>query len=69
MDILTWLKTNAEWFFSGLGVLLVSGLGLIFMRIFSRKEEKAQSQIVSNKSIGIQAGCNVNMENRKETPK
>ena len=52
--ILNFLKTEYEWIFSGIGVLVVS---LLFV-----KNSKGQKQKVDKKAIGIQAGRDVKIK-------
>lgn len=54
---ISWLKENKAWLFSGIGVLILSGL----VRLLFRRKSAASSQKLESgdNSINIQAGGNV----------
>lgn len=56
--IITWFTANKEWFFSGIGVVLISGIIALFLK---KKKDHSQNQEVSDNSIGIQAGGDINI--------
>lgn len=58
-----WFKENADWFFSGVGVALLSCIGFILRRFLS-SSEASQSQKVSNNSHAIQAGRDVKIDKK-----
>lgn len=66
-----WINDNKEWFFSGVGVVIISG---IFKLIFDRKKDTEGKSITytqhsGNNSTNVQ-GNNVNYyDNQKEEKK
>lgn len=65
MDWITYLKENASWIFSGIGVLAISGIVSI-LKYRSNKASNNQSQTVSGSGTGYQAGGNINYNEKKE---
>ena len=65
-EIMKWLSTNKEWFFSGIGVLLFSFIIKIFCNFFNRKKEKTINQVQKsgNKSINVQSARDININSR-----
>lgn len=60
MDLMTWLKDNQSWFFSGAGVTLLLGLGWLIKRLLV-KDSSNQKQSSGKNSINIQAGGNIDL--------
>jgi len=59
--MIDWLIKNKEWFFSGLGVTIISiVVGLIF------REKSSLSQKSGNNSINYQAGESINIGNKND---
>lgn len=59
--MIDWLIKNKEWFFSGLGVTIISiVVGLIF------REKSSLSQKSGNNSINYQAGESINIGNNND---
>lgn len=58
-----WLIKNKEWFFSGIGVALLSWL---VAWIFHRKNELGQSQSSGSNSVNLQAGNDINIGSKDD---
>ena len=58
--IWTLLINNIEWLFSGIGTLIIAGLG----RYFYRRKKKTSSQTIQSgkDSLNIQAGRDINIQ-------
>ena len=61
--MIDWLVNNKEWFFSGVGVLILTWLGAW---LFHRKKELGQSQSSGPNSINIQAGNDVKIGSKND---
>jgi len=63
-NLLLWLDTNKQWFFEGLGVALIVGLGSI---LYSRSQARGakQNQRSGDGSTNIQAGGNVHIDSTR----
>lgn len=57
---MNWLIDNANWIFSGVGIVIFTGLGFVVKRILNR-EPQGQYQNASNGSTAIQAGRDVHL--------
>lgn len=53
-----WLSDNANWLFSGVGLVLFTGLGYLIKPLFNR-DKQGQSQNADRSSVAIQAGRDV----------
>lgn len=53
-----WLLDNANWIFSGVGIVLFTGIGYLVQR-FLDKETRGQQQRADRGSVAIQAGRDV----------
>ena len=62
-DILNWFAKNTNWVFSGIGVF---GFGLIIRFFVLRARARKSVQIINDKSTGIQAGRNVNINTNEK---
>lgn len=62
--MLDYLKENATWIFSGIGVTALTVLYFLVRGFF--KKESSQKQVVSGHSVGVQAGRDVNVGARKK---
>lgn len=58
-----WLRENADWFFSGLGVAIISGIAFVIRQVFY-KSNSGQSQNTSGGSKAIQAGRDVKIDKK-----
>ena len=60
--IMTWLINNIEWLFSGIGIVVLVGLG----RYFFRRRQKTSSQTIRSgeRSFNIQAGRDINLQEK-----
>lgn len=69
MKILQWINDNKEWFFSGIGVVLITTLGTIIKKLFFKKKSNDTSKtVIKQKSIGknnVQIGIQNNYEKEK----
>lgn len=55
-----WIKDNLSWIFSGVGIVLFTGVGYVIKRLFGRTES-GQSQTANRDSVAIQAGRDVHV--------
>lgn len=62
MDLIAWLKDNQSWFFSGVGVTVLLGLGWLIKRIFV-KDGTSQRQNSGKNSINIQSSGDIDLTN------
>lgn len=53
-----WLSDNAHWIFSGVGVVVITGLGYLVKRCLAQGSQ-GQSQKADHGSIAIQAGRDI----------
>lgn len=53
-----WLSDNANWIFSGVGVVLLTGVGWLVKPFFNR-DRQGQSQNADRNSVAVQAGRDV----------
>lgn len=53
-----WLLDNANWIFSGVGIVLFTGIGYLIKPLFNR-DNQGQSQITDHNSVAVQAGRDV----------
>jgi hypothetical protein len=65
MDWITYIKENSSWIFSGIGVLAISGIVAV-IRYRSNKASNHQTQTVSGRGRGYQAGGDINYNEKKE---
>lgn len=66
--VTNWLSHNKEWFFSGVGVLI---LGFVLKMIFSfttrsKNPSASQTQRSGKKSINMQSGRDINVNSRSK---
>lgn len=63
-QIINYISTNKEWIFSGIGLLIFSGIGFIVKHIHSKKQKNKKSdtlfQTNDNHSSGTQIGIQNN---------
>lgn len=62
---LNYLSDNASWIFSGIGILVFSGIAWL-IRYFFSNNSKTQSQTVSGDGRGYQAGGNININEKSK---
>ncbi|WP_040474524.1 hypothetical protein [Marinobacter algicola] len=62
--MLDYIKENATWIFSGIGVTALTVLFFFLRGLF--KKEHPQKQKVSGSSVGIQAGRDANVVTKKK---
>jgi len=53
-----WLMDNANWIFSGVGIVVFTGLGYLVKRLLG-KDAQGQQQKADRGSVAIQAGRDV----------
>lgn len=61
-----WLSDNANWLFSGVGIVLFTGLGFLAKKLLA-KDSQGQQQKADRGSVAIQAGRDVQVGHRKDT--
>lgn len=61
-----WLSENASWVFSGVGIVLFTGVGWLVRRLLA-KESQGQQQKADRGSVAIQAGRDVQVGNHSDT--
>ncbi|WP_298059865.1 hypothetical protein [uncultured Fusobacterium sp.] len=50
---MNWLNENKEWIFSGIGVLLISWIFNIILKVMKKNNNKSTTQISGNNSAQI----------------
>lgn len=50
---MNWLNENKEWIFSGIGVLLISWIFNIILKVMKKNNNKSTTQISGNNSTQI----------------
>ena len=70
MKIIQWINDNKEWFFSGVGVVLITSFGAIIKKIFFKKNNSdAQETVIKQNSVGkhnVQIGIQNNYKKEKK---
>lgn len=64
-----WLLNNANWIFSGIGIVVFTGLGYLVKRFLSTEAE-SQQQKADHGAVAIQAGRDVQVgqNNHQRSP-
>lgn len=57
---MNWLMDNANWIFSGVGIVVFTGVGYVVKRILNR-EPQGQHQKAGSGSTAVQAGRDVHV--------
>ena len=60
---MTWFIENKEWFFSGVGIFIISVIGSIF---FKNKPTKKQIQKSGSNSTNYQAGGDIKIKKQHD---
>jgi high-affinity Fe2+/Pb2+ permease len=60
--IFSWIDSNKEWFFSGIGVAIITTIISLF---FMRTRSKKQTQKSGDNSVNIQVGGNINIHTKE----
>lgn len=61
--LINYLSENKEWIFSGIGILVLTTIGSIFVKLFSKKKDTSKNvmkQTNKNSSHGTQIGIQNN---------
>jgi len=69
MEIINWFTTNKDWFFSGMGVSIMTGSIGVLIYIFKPKKEKGDSSNTNINTINITNPPTDNEKNEIQTQK